>query len=190
MVEGYARPGENGSYVASPSSYLVEAGDKKILVDPGANKEKLLVALEKLNLTPEDISFVYLSHYHPDHFLNIKMFPFQDVVDGEMIWKDDKEEFHQGNLNIEGIEILKTPGHSPEHTSLLVVTDEGVVCLAQDVFWWEDGKQKSDTEEDLLNLEDPFMTDKDALLQSRKLVLEKADWIIPGHGKKFKNPKR
>jgi len=29
-----------------------------------------------------------------------------------------------------------------------------------------------------------------ALNNSRKLVLEKSDWIIPGHGKKFKSPAR
>jgi len=188
LVEGYAHEGENGTYVASPTSYLVEAGDKKILVDPGTSKQKLLDALEALHVKAEDISFIYLSHYHPDHFLNIKLFPDLDVYDGDIHWSDDKEEFHQGNLGIEGIEILKTPGHSPEHTSLLIDTEEGKVCIAQDVFWWEDGKQKSDSEEDLLKLEDLFATDKEALFNSRKLVLEKAEWIIPGHGRKFKNP--
>jgi glyoxylase-like metal-dependent hydrolase (beta-lactamase superfamily II) len=188
LVEGYAHQGENGSYVASPTSYLIEAGDKKILVDPGTNKQKLLDALESLKVKHEDINFIYLTHYHPDHFLNLKLFPNLDVYDGDIKWNDDKEEFHQGKLGIEGVEILKTPGHSPEHTSLLVDTEEGKVCIAQDVFWWEDGKQQSDTEEDLINLEDPFATDMDLLMSSRKLVLEKAEWIIPGHGKKFKNP--
>lgn len=37
-----------------------------------------------------------------------------------------------------------------------------------------------------MNLIDPFANDNEALKKSRKLVLEKADWIIPGHGKKFK----
>ena len=40
--------------------------------------------------------------------------------------------------------------------------------------------------DELLNLEDPFANDKEVLLNSRKLVLEKADFIIPGHGKIFK----
>lgn len=189
LVEGYAHEGENGTYVASPTAYLIETSDgRKILVDPGANKQKLLDALESLQVKPEDMSFIYLTHYHPDHFLNLKLFPNLDVYDGDIHWSDDTEEFYQGNLGIDGIEILKTPGHSGEHTSLLVDTEEGKVCLAQDVFWWEDGKQKSDTEEDLLDLEDPYATDTEALKTSRKLVLEKADWIIPGHGKKFRNP--
>lgn len=190
LIEGYAHPGNNDTYVASPSTVLIDTGEKKILVDPGANATLLQEKLKELSLEEKDIDFIYLSHYHPDHFLNIKLFPNLPVYDGEMIWSGDLEEFHSGNLGIDGIEILKTPGHSPEHTSLLVDTDEGKVCIAQDVFWWEDGKQKSDTEKDLLELVDPFVSDEEALKKSRKLVLEKADWIIPGHGKKFINPLR
>lgn len=190
LIEGYAHPGEDGSYVASPTTSLIEAGDKKILVDPGTNKEKLSNALKKWGIDKSEIDFIFLSHYHPDHFLNLKMFPGIDVYDGEMKWIGDKEYEHENGLGIEGIEMLPTPGHSPEHTSLLVDTNEGIVCIAQDVFWWEDGKQNSDTVEDLLDLKDPFASDEDALQKSRKLVLSKADWIVPGHGKKFKKPQR
>lgn len=189
LIEGYAFPREDGSFVASPSTCLIETDGKKIIVDPGANKEKLLTALTNLNLQPADIDFVYLTHYHPDHFLNIRLFPDKDIYDGGILWKNDEEFFHKEVIPGTHIEILSTPGHSPEHTSPLVTTEEGVICIAQDVFWWEDGKQKSNTEEELLALEDPFVTDKDALLTSRKLVLDKADWIIPGHGKKFRNPR-
>lgn len=190
LVEGYAYPKEDGSFVASPTTSLVETEGKKFIVDPGTNAEKLLIALSKIDLKPEDIDFIYLTHYHPDHFLNLSLFPGKDVYDGTMLWKSDGEYTHKDFIPNTKIEILLTPGHSPEHSSLLVKTDEGVVCIAQDVFWWEDGKQKSDIEQSLLELEDPFATDKEALLNSRKLVLDKADWIIPGHGKKFRNPRR
>ncbi len=190
LVEGYAHPGPKGSYIASPSAVLIKTKNKKILVDPGSNKEKLFKGLKKLNLKPSDLSFIYLSHYHVDHILNVKYFPNLDVYDGTTIWKDDKEYFYKDNIPGTNIEILPTPGHSTEHSSLLVKTKDGIVCVAADVFWWEDGKQKSDTTKDLLNLKDPFMTDNKALLRSRKLILEKSDWIIPGHGKMFKNPLR
>ena len=104
-----------------------------------------------------------------------------------MIWSKDKEIFHKGKVFGTEISILKTPGHSPEHSSLVVKTKEyGIVCIAQDVFWWEDGKQKSDRLRDLLSLKDPFVTDQKALKESRKKVLEIADYIIPGHGDMFK----
>lgn len=186
LVEGYAHPNADGSYTASPTCTLVESNGKKFLVDPGTNSRKLIEALEKENIKEKDLSFIYLSHYHPDHWLNTRLFSSLDIYDGEICWSDDQEIFYQGKLPEVDVEILKTPGHSTEDTSLLVKTEEGDVCICPDVFWWEDGKQKSDSQDDLLNLEDPFANDKDALLTSRKLVLSKADYIIPGHGKMFK----
>lgn len=190
VVEGYARPGKNGSFIASPTSTLIETEGKRILVDPGANGRKLIAGLSKLNLSVEDIDILFLSHYHPDHFININLFPNLDIHDGTMVWRDDEEYSYSGMIPTTHIEVLPTPGHSPEHAALLVKTDEGIVCIAQDVFWWEDGKQNSDTEQALMDLEDPFALDREALVQSRTLVLDKADWIIPGHGKKFKNPRK
>ena len=186
LVEGYAHPNEDGSYTASPTCTLVESNGKKFLVDPGTSREKLLEALKKENINESDLSFIYLSHYHPDHWLNTRLFPNLDIYDGEICWSGDREIFHQGKLPDVDVEILKTPGHATEDTSLLIETEDGVVCICPDVFWWEDGKQKSDNVEDLLNLEDPFANDKEALLASRKLVLSKAHFIIPGHGKMFK----
>ena len=186
LVEGYAHPNSDGSYTASPTCTLVESNGKKFIIDPGTNPEKLLEALKKENVSERDLSFVYLSHYHPDHFLNIRLFPSLDVYDGDICWRRDIEIFHQGKLPEVDVEILKTPGHATEDTSLLVKTEEGVVCICPDVFWREDGKQKTNNMDELLNLEDPFANDKEVLLNSRKLVLEKADFIIPGHGKIFK----
>jgi len=186
LVEGYAHPNEDGSYTASPTATLVESNAVKFIVDPGASGEKLLKAMRDSKLRERDLAFIYLTHYHPDHFINIQLFPTLPVYDGETLWKGDLEEFHKGKLPEVEVEILKTPGHSPESTSLLVKTPEGTVCIAADVFWWEDGKQKIDDIDELLKLEDPFVADKKALLKSRKLVLSKANFVIPGHGKMFK----
>ena len=68
LVEGYAYPGPDGSYIAQPSTVLIETPDKKILVDPGTNEEKLLLAFANRHLKLEDIDMIFLSHYHPDHF--------------------------------------------------------------------------------------------------------------------------
>lgn len=189
LIEGYAHPNSDGSYSASPSSCLINTGKLKIVVDPGANAQLLLDSLASLKLVPDDIDRVFLSHYHPDHFLNIRLFPNADVYDGTTLWRADQEHFYQQLLPDTDIELLATPGHSPEHCSPLVQTNEGAVCLAQDVFWWEDGKQQSDTESDLLELYDPFASDATALRASRLLILERATWIIPGHGRKFLNPR-
>lgn len=198
LIQGYAHAGEDDRhFFASPSTVLIYSNDKKVLIDPGADKEKLLKGLEEEGLKPEDIDIVFITHWHPDHVLNIRLFPNLDVIDSTTIWKDNGEEFFPNDTKtievIPGtdIKVIPTPGHSPEHVSILIETiDEGIVCIAQDVFWWVDGEQKSDSEKELMDLDDPFMSDKEALLESRKKVLELADWIIPGHGKKFRNPTR
>ena len=75
LVEGYAKPGPGTTYQASPTCVLIYHNDLKILVDQGANKERLLNALKEEDLVPNDIDILFLSHYHPDHFLNLKLFP-------------------------------------------------------------------------------------------------------------------
>lgn len=188
IIQGYAFS-EKDHYVASPSTVIIKSNGSTVLVDPGADpdlNEKLSKAGYKIN----DIDIVYISHYHPDHFLNIRMFPNHKIYDGGIVWDGNKEYEISGTIPGTNIEILSTPGHSPEHTSLIVNTDKGNVCVAQDVFWWEDGKQKDDSMEVLMELEDPFVSDIEALKESRKKVLEIADWIIPGHGKMFKNPRK
>ena len=191
LVEGYAHPGKDGVYEASPTSSIIFFDSKTILVDPGTNKDMLLSALKNLKLETTDIDFIFLSHYHPDHFLNLSLFPGIDLYDGTMRWSNDKEYFYDTSGFIPGtsIKLLPTPGHAPEHTSLLVETKEGLVCIAQDVFWWEGGKQQSDNYEGLINYIDPFASDMNALKESRKKVLEVADIIIPGHGRKFTPPR-
>jgi|SRR3989344_1831786 len=78
-----------------------------------------------------------------------------------------------------------------KHAALIFEEDDlGTVCIAQDVFWWEDGKQDTSSLEVLMNLHDPFASDVAALKESRGKVLEIADWIVPGHGKMFKPPEK
>lgn len=186
LVEGYAHRRKKG-HPASPSSVLVFDGNTKILIDPGTNAKALLGALRKERIKPADIDIVFLTHYHLDHLLNIRLFPANDIYDGDTISRGDKIiDYSGGKLPKTNIRVIKTPGHAHEHCSLLVQTAKGRVAVAGDVFWWwSDQKQKTD-KKSLLKLKDPFVKNKLALLQSRKKLLALADYIIPGHGKMFK----
>jgi glyoxylase-like metal-dependent hydrolase (beta-lactamase superfamily II) len=199
IVEGYARPsGSNTKFLASCSTTLILCSGKKILVDPGADEKRLLEGLKKEGLKPSDIDILFLSHYHPDHFLNTALFPALPIHDATTVWtRDGGEEMPNGDKPMDVIpgthvQILSTPGHREEHASLLINTEKyGKVCVAQDVFWWMDGQQpENPTVEDLMGIHDPFHFNMDSLTESRKKVLELADWIIPGHGKMFKNPSK
>ena len=132
-----------------------------------------------------------MTHLHPDHNYLSGIFVDAIAMDDGVIYEGDKETEYSGNIPGTNIKVMLTPGHEKFHASLIVETDKGTIVVAGDVFWWMDdeGQNVSDIEE-LLNHKDPFVKDKKALLESRKKVLEIADWIIPGHGKMFKNPRR
>ncbi len=185
LVEGYARE-ENGTEIASPSVVLIKDSGLNILVDPGANKELLLNALSDEGLLPEDIDLIFITHYHPDHILNIRLFPDKDILDGDTIYRGDKEISFSGKIPDTNIMIIETPGHAHEHASLLAETDKGKIAIAGDVFWWSDDEEQKTDYDSLMAHKDPFVKDPEALRKSRKKLLETADYIIPGHGKMFK----
>lgn len=185
LIEGYAEE-IKGGWIASSSTVLIEAGGKRIIVDPGVNRQLLLKKLKEKNLGPANIDFVFMTHYHPDHNLLAGIFPNAKVLDDSMIYDHDKQWDHDGIIPGTNIEIIKTPGHEDFHGSLVVLTEEGTVVVAGDVFWWSDEEEQKIDTESLLTHPDPFVKDKMALLKSRKKLLEIADWIIPGHGEKFK----
>lgn len=189
LIQGYAKE-IKGGWIASSTTTLIDDDGTRILVDPGTNRKLLLQKLTEQNLTPEDIDIVFMTHYHIDHNLLAGIFPKAKVLDDGIIYENDKEAEYEGNIPGTDIRVLKTPGHDQFHASLIAQTPEGVVCVSGDVFWWEDKEEQKTDKESLLNHKDPFVKDQKALLKSRKMILRIADWIIPGHGKMFKNHKK
>ena len=91
-------------------------------------------------------------------------------------------------IESEDKKIIHTPGHVPNHYSLFVTIEKEKFLLAGDLFWWKIDEKQETNYESLLNHKDSFAEDKEKLIKSRKKVLKIADWIIPGHGKTFRNP--
>ncbi|MBU0636505.1 MBL fold metallo-hydrolase [Candidatus Micrarchaeota archaeon] len=185
LIEGYARE-KNGTEVASSTSVLIKDSGLKILVDPGSNKKLLVKALERKGLQPNDIDIVFLSHYHLDHILNIRLFPDKDILDGNTISRNDQIIDFEGKIPNTTIEVIPTPGHASEHCSLAIKTEKGTVVVAGDVFWWADNETQKTDSKSLLEHKDPYEKDHAQLLASRKKLLKIADFIISGHGKMFK----
>ncbi len=128
-----------------------------------------------------------MSHHHPDHTILAGIFEKAKCVtfDARLIYdKDIILKFDKHTLG-KDVEIVETPGHTLEDLSLLVSTPQGMVAVAGDAIWWIDGEeqlfdinQKDHSQAKGMNIGE--------LIESRKKLLENADYIIPGHGKMFK----
>jgi glyoxylase-like metal-dependent hydrolase (beta-lactamase superfamily II) len=170
LVKGYTSEEADGKTQCTIT--LIKDKGLNIVVDPGTIKDRqiLIDALKKENLSIDDINYVFISHSHMDHYRNIGMFPNAKALDFYGIW--EKDEVSDWNEKFsEDINIIKTPGHDRTCISFLVRTDKGTVAIVGDVFWKKDLPEK-----------DPYASNIEKLKKSRQLVLEKADFIVPGHG--------
>jgi glyoxylase-like metal-dependent hydrolase (beta-lactamase superfamily II) len=174
LLEGGLSPGVRSS------CSLVRDGGQAIVVDPGLapSQSAILGPLAALGLAPGDVTDVILSHHHPDHALNVALFPAARVHDHWAIydfagrWDDDDAE---GRMVSPAVTLIRTPGHTAEDISTLVRTDDGLVVCTH--LWWTDA----------VPVEDPYATDPAALHASRErvLALPGLALIVPGHGSPF-----
>lgn len=70
----------------SGPSYLLEVNNKKILIDCGPGT---LIRLSELGMTPKDIDYVFLTHFHSDHTSDL--FAFQMNFRLEEFFGDSKD---------------------------------------------------------------------------------------------------
>jgi glyoxylase-like metal-dependent hydrolase (beta-lactamase superfamily II) len=158
---------------------LVRDGDRVIVVDPGMVKSRSLILdpLERLGISPDDVSHVFVSHHHLDHTVNIALFRQAEIVDHRSVRRDDQVNAHVG----EGFKlgpnttVWVTPGHSPQDASLVVDTAEGRQAFTH--LWW-----RSDRTPEV----DPYSLDQAELARNRQRLLEGVDIVIPGHGAPFR----
>src|SRR6202521_4583057 len=148
------------------SCYLIKHGDEYMLWDTGhamtmpkvAPKESLVDLLAKIDVKPDQIKYVGISHYHADQHGQIASFPKATLLIGTREWDAisapkpaegvnfkpfeswikgeskvepqtlDKDVFGDGTVMM-----LRTPGHTPGHSSLLVKLPQmGPVILSGD----------------------------------------------------------
>ncbi|MGD0862488.1 MAG: MBL fold metallo-hydrolase [Candidatus Limnocylindrales bacterium] len=186
MVEGIALASVDilvVGYVDSPSVAgtvgLVRDGDRIIVVDPGMVRDRSLILdpIDRLGLSPDDVTHVFVSHHHLDHTVNIALFRQAEIVDFRTVRRDDQVTAHQG----EGFELAPhttvwvTPGHSPQDASLVVDTANGRHAFTH--LWW-----RSDRTPEV----DPYSTDQAELARNRQRLLDGVDVVIPGHGAPFR----
>jgi glyoxylase-like metal-dependent hydrolase (beta-lactamase superfamily II) len=170
-------------YADSPSVAgtvgLVRDGDSVIVVDPGMVRSRSLILdpLERLGISPDDVSHVFVSHHHLDHTVNIALFRQAEIVDYRSVRRDDQVNAHlgEGFRLAPNTTIWVTPGHSPQDASLVVDTAEGRQAFTH--LWW-----RSDRTPEV----DPYSADPAELNRNRQRLLDGVDIVIPGHGAPFR----
>ena len=170
--------GYTGERTAS-SVVLVRDGDALIVVDPGMVRSRSLILdpLRDLGVQAEAVTHVFLSHHHPDHTINIALFPDAEVVDFWARYKDDlwMDMPGDGYRLSPKAQLWLTPGHTAEDASLIVEADDGVYAMTH--LWWHADRTPE---------VDPFADDQNAIMEGRARVLQVADVVIPGHGAPFR----
>jgi glyoxylase-like metal-dependent hydrolase (beta-lactamase superfamily II) len=171
---GYAR--DDG--VASSVSLVLD-GAAAIVVDPGmvADIDLIVAPLRGHGLSPREVTHVVITHHHPDHTINVGLFPDAEVVDFWASYRGDQWLDHEGDgyRVSEHARLILTPGHTNEDATLLVQTDAGVVACTH--AWW-----RADRSPEV----DPLADDQAALDTSRARILAEADLVVPGHGEPFR----
>jgi N-acyl homoserine lactone hydrolase len=161
----FAKNGQKVQLVAS--CYLIRHGDDFLVWDtgypatgsPSSPKVSLVDQLAQLKVTPSQVKFVGISHYHGDHTGQTNSFPGATLLIGKGDWdvisdpkpnaginKNTYAPWLTGGSKVEpqpadkdifgdgSVIMLNLPGHTPGHHSLLVNLKEmGPVLLSGDV---------------------------------------------------------
>jgi len=171
LLEGTVSP------TVSTCSLIID-GNALIVVDPGLAPAQSAITdpLRGLGYAPEAITDVVISHHHPDHALNVALFPGARVHDHWAIydfqgrWDDVESEGREVSPNVS---LIRTPGHTDEDISSVARTADGIVVFTH-AWWTADGP-----------LDDPYSPDPATLRASRQRILDMAALIVPGHGAPF-----
>ncbi|MBN2111855.1 MBL fold metallo-hydrolase [Candidatus Woesearchaeota archaeon] len=175
LIKGYTSAdsaNESGEERTQCTISLIRDKGIVMVVDPGTMKDRkiLIDALKKEGIGIGDVNYVCITHSHMDHYRNIGMFPDAKALDFFGVWEKDTVDDWNPHFS-ENIKIIKTPGHDRTCITLFVKTKKGIIAVAGDVFWKENEPK-----------DDPYADSREKLEESRKLVLGKADFIVPGHG--------
>lgn len=205
-------------------SYLIQNDDTNILVDTGvgtpefcskyhypirkSKDQEMESVLNKLNLTPDDIDYVILTHLHFDHCGNNGVFPHAKffvqkeelecaydplpifygsyeknaLLAGDTpVWYETRNRFIaiEGDYEVmDGIKIISLPGHSPGSQGVIVNTVAGKYAITGDCV-----PLYECWENEVYGEPRPggILTDMYAFYRSLKKLKLESNFILPGH---------
>jgi glyoxylase-like metal-dependent hydrolase (beta-lactamase superfamily II) len=93
LTEGYVQaiegrqliPGTTpgGARRVASTVALIQGESAIVVADPGMVTDRGLIVdpLKKAGVSPQDVTHIFISHHHPDHTMNMALFPNAEVVD-------------------------------------------------------------------------------------------------------------
>lgn len=184
LLEGiHTNHNGDGFYDIDPltsSVSFVQNQGLNMLIDTGTPKFRPII-FEKLaqhKLKPEDIHYIFNTHFHLDHCGNDAFFPNATVWVGRsnLDYKTGRARVFMDTKLVEysgGIKPLFTPGHTHDHTAYLYEENGVRYIFGGDA-----------VREDIIRSRRmPRVHAPEKFLASLKLIFESGDVIIPGHGR-------
>jgi glyoxylase-like metal-dependent hydrolase (beta-lactamase superfamily II) len=154
------------------SSVTLLKGEKNIIIDTGYRgfEEEILSRLNDEDLNCEDINIVFNTHSHFDHCYNNYLFTNAKIIYGHSVLANKKWDVYC-EISIPNVSIIKTPGHYPDHQSILVQKERSYV-IAGDAL-----------REDIIRDIEKWNSMNKEYVKSVKHIFSVADIIVPGHGR-------
>jgi len=158
--------------------YIYTKGSDRIVVDAGFSAKAMKKELMKIDIIPEKVTDVFITHSDPDHIGGLSIFSKAKIYFGEglKVKNPDKYKFLGDNDQIMvgkiKVQAISTPGHRLGHTSYLI---DGKYLFSGDLLRLKAGKVK------------PFFkiisTDFEQLLESIRKVakIENVKMLLTAH---------
>jgi len=161
------RDGSGRILDARSSVTLIMSKEETIVVDTGLAGEgrRILDALNRIGIRPEDVDIVINTHTHSDHCDNNHLFCRAQILtpaDGELI--------------AQGVWAMRTPGHSMDSISIVAEGPKRIV-IAGDAL---------PTFGNFIKNIPPFLhVNRELAVSSMAKIISIADIVIPGHDLPF-----
>jgi len=161
--------------------YIVERNDELLLIDTGipGSTDNVLSYIESIGYKPDDVSIIIITHAHWDHIGGLRALIKRTNamvaahrLEREYI-SDRVNILLEEGMNVKGLRVIHTPGHTPGHICLLDTNTNSL--FIGDLMYEENGQ--------LYEIPHKYSRDPERNRDAIRRILE-VDFkhVMPSHG--------